>query len=75
MTEPLDLNILDTVRVFYNEGNVNNKLLHIRGIVDGQYIVRWWSRRRQRWMYKVEHPIYFEVGFKSGSMTKGKKDA
>ena len=43
-------------RLFYNEGNRNNKLMHIITIVDDEYFVwkEWW-RKKQRWLYHVEH--------------------
>lgn len=52
----------DSVRFFYSEGNPNNRLIHIRSIVDGEWIVfRVWSRRKRMWRYQVEHWYYFEV--------------
>lgn len=52
----------DTLRFFYQEGNPNNRTVHVRAIVDDDYIViRQWSRRRQRWIYTVEDRLYFEI--------------
>ncbi len=31
------------------------KLWHVRAIVDDDYmVVRWWSKKRQTWVYEVE---------------------
>lgn len=48
-------------RVFYGEGNVNNRVMHVRGVVDGWAVVRSWSRAKQRWNYTVKHPVFFAV--------------
>lgn len=46
----------------YGVDNPNNKTLHIRSIIDDDYVVfKWWSRTKQRWIYQVEHKMYFEV--------------
>lgn len=40
---------------FYNDGNINNAILHVRAIVDADIVVyRVWVRRRQVWSYRVE---------------------
>lgn len=36
------------------------KLYHVRAIVDGQAVIRWWSPRKG-WQYIVEGPIHFHV--------------
>lgn len=43
----------DKIRRFYNEGNPNNRLMHVRGSVDGMIVVRWWGKHKQRWNYEV----------------------
>ena len=49
-------------RLFYNEGNHNNKKMHIRAIVDGDIIVyRYWRYGKQRWQYIVDDMIFWEV--------------
>lgn len=52
----------DTIRFFYGKDNRNNRTIHIRAIVDDDQIVfRWWSRKKQTWIYQVEDAIYFEI--------------
>jgi len=57
----MKLKIGDTIKVFYNKHNVNNKILHVRAIVDEEYIVlKRWSKRKQRWHYSIEHISWFD---------------
>lgn len=42
--------------VDYGPGNVNNKTIHVLAIVEGQYVVKWWSRGKRSCMYDVESP-------------------
>jgi len=36
-------------KLYFNENNINNKLIHIRGIIDDVYIVtRSWSTYKNR---------------------------
>lgn len=48
-------------RVFYSEGNPNNRTLHIRGIVDDRAIVREWFPSKQRWYYEALEVYWFDV--------------
>ena len=51
-----------TYRLYYGANNRNNKLIHVRAIVDGDQIVcRTWSKGKKRWNYYVEDAIYFDV--------------
>jgi hypothetical protein len=66
MIDPADarnaLEVGRRLRLFFNAGNINNRLLHVRAVVDGDwYVLRWWSERMQRWIYQVEPIEYFEV--------------
>lgn len=64
----------DEIRVYFNEGNINNKLLHVRAIVDGEWVVtKTWQKRRKRWHYAVEHAVYFEHFAEHGHMTPGRQ--
>lgn len=57
-----DIQVGDKIRFYYSPNNVNNELIHIRAIVDGDQVVfRRWSREKQRWRYAVESMTYFEV--------------
>lgn len=65
------------VRQFWNEGNINNALLHVRAIVDDDYIVtkEWWQGKRH-WHYKMEHRTWYEMLHKDGVLTyAGRSDA
>ena len=63
-----------TWRVFFNKDNPNNRTLHIRGIVDGEYVVtRTWSLRKG-WMYAVEHVSYLEALADSGTLMQKPND-
>ena len=53
-------------RVFYYEGNINNGRIHVRAIVDGQYVVREWWKGKQRWHYKVESPYFYRLLWADG---------
>ncbi len=48
-------------RIFYGEGNRNNKVVHIRAIIDNDYFVfRQWFYSKRRWEYFIEHYCFFE---------------
>ncbi|TGV72775.1 hypothetical protein EN801_042390, partial [Mesorhizobium sp. M00.F.Ca.ET.158.01.1.1] len=40
---------------------VGDRKYHVRGIVDGMAVVRYWRRAKQRWEYSVEDDTYFAV--------------
>lgn len=62
----------DSYRIDYGKGHFYNKLIHIRAIVDGEYIV-YRYRRHFEWIYKLTDPTFFEVGIESGHIYKEKK--
>ncbi len=35
---------------------------HIRGHVDGRYVIRWWRKHKNRWHYEVIIPHAIECG-------------
>jgi len=47
--------------------NVHNKLIHVRGKVDDQYIIRWWRPSKQRWEYICEPDWHVESLIKKGT--------
>jgi hypothetical protein len=62
-----------TIRWFWGEGNPNNKLVHIRAIVDDEWVVyRWWSRRKG-WRYKIEWAYWFWLLDREGRATVVKR--
>ena len=48
-------------RLWYNEGNPQNRRYHIRGEVDGIPVARYWSRKRQGWEYVCLSPSFHLV--------------
>jgi len=51
----------------WGEGNPNNRVIHIRAIVDDDYYVyRCWSKSKQRWIYNVDSVIWFRMLCKDG---------
>jgi len=57
-------------KLYFNENNINNKLIHIRGIIDDVYIVtRSWSTYKNRWIYDINHKVYFDILKKDESLT------
>ena len=59
------------LNLFFNEGNINNKTIHIRAIVDDDYIAyKTWSRRKQRWYYQIEYIYFFELLYEKNQIFK-----
>jgi hypothetical protein len=59
--------------IFYSDGNINNRIVHIRAIVDDEWIVwRIWSRKRRRWLYHVGHISRFEYLYEQGHLSTQK---
>lgn len=53
------------LRLYYNPGNINNRIMHIRARVDDNYIVsRTWARGR--WSYEINHVYFFIIHMKQG---------
>lgn len=57
----LDIRVGDKIRFDYGEGNRNNRLYHVRAIVDDQYVLRHWSRSKRRWIYTIESLYFFQL--------------
>jgi hypothetical protein len=58
------------LRIDFGGNNPNNRLEHVRAIVDDDHVVtRWWSRRRRQWIYKVEHILWYELLLNDGYLT------
>ena len=49
-------------RLFYNPGNRNNGILHVRAVVDGMFVCRRWDG--VRWRYDVKSQYYFDINGK-----------
>jgi len=58
---------------FEQANNPNNALLHIRAIVDAEYIVyRTWSRRKRDWTYRIDHIGLLSLYLRDGNLKKVK---
>lgn len=65
----------DSFRLFYNAGNMHNRVIHVRAIVDDEYIVlRYWSKRRGYWIYQLEDVIFFHVNREHLTKIKSKSN-
>ena len=69
-----NLQVGDKLRYFYNEGNINNCLKHVRGYVDEHLILRRWSKRWQTWMYEVKPIWEIEISEEYITIEKGTKE-
>lgn len=50
----------ESYRLFYADGHTANKVIHIRSVIDDEYVVyRFWGKGS--WVYKLEHVVWFEV--------------
>lgn len=66
MTEPITPGVY---RLRYWPGNPHNGLLHVRAIVDEEWVVyRQW--RRLRWDYRIEHTSWFEIRAHAGHLQR-----
>ena len=55
------------IREYYNKGNRNNQLYHIRAIVDDDYVVmRFWGKRKIYWHYVIKSAAWFAVAEEMG---------
>lgn len=62
-----------TLRWFWGEGHPNNKVVHIRAIVDDEQVVyRWWSARKG-WVYQIESAYWFWLLDEKGHATVVKR--
>lgn len=58
------------VRFAWSRGNSNNRLVHIRTIVDGNWVVsRSWSRRSQSWHYSIDDLEWYAMCAADGHAT------
>jgi hypothetical protein len=53
------------IKLFYGKNNVNNEIIHIRDIIDENYVVyKVWSKSKQKWKYFIEHMQWFNIRLK-----------
>ena len=56
-----------SIRLYYHKGHPYNKLMHIRAIIDEDYVVfKFWTRSRKCWVYRIEHLYSFLLKNESG---------
>jgi hypothetical protein len=61
----------NTIKIFFNENNINNKTIHIRDVVDDDMVVyRFWSRPKKRWRYDIDSMYYFKLLFDKNVLSK-----
>lgn len=65
----------NTVRIVHGLKNPNNRLVHIRAVVDEDYIVYSWWNIGRGWQYKLESIWYFYFCHKDGRLTLEKKES
>lgn len=66
-TSLTDLKIGYQYNFFWNDGNPNNRIMHLRGIVDSDvYIFCQWRKSKKYWSYKVESAGFLEMLIKEG---------
>lgn len=65
----------NSLRLDYGPGNINNKTIHIRAIVDGWQIVYcWWVPRRRRWKYEIESVYWFaDIPWRAGALRRARR--
>lgn len=57
--------------VFYDAGNPNNCIAHIRAIVDDDWIVwRRWIKTKRAWAYRVDYIYFFWLLNQDGHLVK-----
>lgn len=53
-----------TIRIFYNKGNINNRRIHIRKIVDGDVVVyAYWRKYKHYWDYAIYYKYFLKLLF------------
>jgi len=54
--------------------NPHTELLHVRAIVDGEYVVyRVYSRSQRRWLYQMENTFFLHLCWKEGTLELAKR--
>ena len=52
----------DVVRIVAGPpGHPNNHVFHVRGMVDGRFVLAEWGRRRRAWLYRIESPWWWQL--------------
>ena len=48
----------DKLRIYFDENNRNNRLLHVLAIVDDRVMVKYWKKHKHGWIYDIEPVLY-----------------
>lgn len=60
--------------ILLNMTDMNNKIRHIRGIIDEEFIVyRVWSRYKRSWEYRIDWYYGFLLAYQDGDLKPYKK--
>ena len=53
----------------YGKGRIHNRIIHIRAIVDDEWVVSrtWWKSKRE-WHYDIDHIMRFEMMQEAGNL-------
>lgn len=61
-------------RLFYGPGNINNRLYHVRAVVDEEWVVvRWWRKNRNEWFYQIISIYSWQTSINLGHLTLDKR--
>jgi hypothetical protein len=70
VTSLSDFKIGQQYNFFWNDGNPNNKILHLRGIVDSDvYVFCYWRKSKKYWNYKIESAGFLSMLIKDKIIT------
>ena len=62
------------VREHWGSKNIHNKLMHVRAIIDDDWVVyRWWSYHRRSWQYEIDWIYKFYLMLQSDALTLVRK--
>jgi len=68
------MSVGNSVRAFWGKNNPHNKLMHIRAVIDDDWIVyRWWSYHRRSWQYEIDWIYRFYLAHKYDVLTITRK--
>lgn len=63
------LQVGNKLRLDYGVDNPNNRMIHVRGLVDYFCVYRYWIKKLARWGYKLEDIFYLELVYGDGHLT------
>ena len=63
------LQVGNKLRLDYGADNPNNRVIHVRGLVDDYCVYRYWIKRKAYWGYKLEAIFYLDLAYDGGHLT------